>query len=188
MCIFRFSKKHHLVCFLSLLNYGDIGSVLIKHLQIVIPLSYPCYYTNLCPHKPHKPAHTHTHTLTLTHTHTHTHTHSHSHTHTHTHTHTLTHTHTHCYDVFFLIVMKNHYRWNLGFEFILRSLTFNCRLCQTWAQFETLRPLLKLWMIYCDHIWDFPSYVFSWLSGVFRVCNLCPLGQVLVPAGPGAHH
>ncbi len=64
MCIFRFSKKHHLVCFLSLLNYGDIGSVLIKHLQIVIPLSYPCYYTNLCPHKPHKPAHTHTHTHT----------------------------------------------------------------------------------------------------------------------------
>ncbi len=44
-----FQKKHHLVCFLSLLNYGDIGSVLIKHLQIVIPLSYPCYYTNLCP-------------------------------------------------------------------------------------------------------------------------------------------
>ncbi len=36
--------------------------VLIKHLQIVIPLSYPCHYTNLCPHKPHKPAHTHTHT------------------------------------------------------------------------------------------------------------------------------
>ncbi len=66
MCIFRFSKKHHLVCFLSLLNYGDIGSVLIKHLQIVIPLSYPCHYTNLCPHKPHKPAHTHTHTHTHT--------------------------------------------------------------------------------------------------------------------------
>ncbi len=62
-----FQKKHHLVCFLSLLNYGDIGSVLIKHLQIVIPLSYPCYYTNLCPHKPHKPAHTHTHTHTHTH-------------------------------------------------------------------------------------------------------------------------
>ncbi len=66
VCIFRFSKKQHLVCFLSLLNYGDIGSVLIKHLQIVIPLSYPCHYTNLCPHKPHKPAHTHTHTHTHT--------------------------------------------------------------------------------------------------------------------------
>ncbi len=65
MCIFRFSKKHHLVCFLSLLNYGDIGSVLINHLQIVIPLSYPCHYTNLCPHKP---AHTRTHTHTHTHT------------------------------------------------------------------------------------------------------------------------
>ncbi len=73
---FRFSKKHHLVCFLSLLNYGDIGSVLINHLHIVIPLSYPCYYTNLCPRKPQKPVHTHTHThthrLTLSHTHTHT--------------------------------------------------------------------------------------------------------------------
>ncbi len=44
LCAFLdFQKKHHLVCFLSLLNYGDIGSVLIKHLQIVIPLSYPCY-------------------------------------------------------------------------------------------------------------------------------------------------
>ncbi len=48
--------------FLSLLNYGDIGSVLIKHIQIVIPLSYPCHYTNLCPHKPHKPAHPNTNT------------------------------------------------------------------------------------------------------------------------------
>ncbi len=79
LCAFLdFQKKHHLVMFLSLLNYGEIGSVLINHLQIVIPLSYPCHYTNLCPHKPHKPAHTHTHTP---HTHTHTH-----HTHTHTHT------------------------------------------------------------------------------------------------------
>ncbi len=86
MCIFRFSKKHHLVCFLSLLNYGDIGSVLINHLHIVIPLSYPCHYTNLCPHKPHKPAHTHTHTHN-THTHTH-HTHTTHHT---PHTHTLSH-------------------------------------------------------------------------------------------------
>ncbi len=23
-------------------------------------MSYPCHYTNLCPHKPHKHAHTHT--------------------------------------------------------------------------------------------------------------------------------
>ncbi len=44
LCAFLdFQKKHHLVCFLSLLNYGDIGSVLINHLQIVIPLSYPCH-------------------------------------------------------------------------------------------------------------------------------------------------
>ncbi len=48
------------------MNYGDIGSVLINHLHIVIPLSYPCHYTNLCPRKPHKPAHTHTHTHTHT--------------------------------------------------------------------------------------------------------------------------
>ncbi len=68
MCIFKFSKKHHLVCFLSLLNYGDIGSVLIKHLQIVIPLSYPCHYTNFVPVN-HKNQYTHTHTP---HTHTHT--------------------------------------------------------------------------------------------------------------------
>ncbi len=62
-CAFLLSpKKPHSVWFISVLNYGDIGSVLIKHLQIVIPLSYPCHYTNLCPHKPHKPAHTHTHT------------------------------------------------------------------------------------------------------------------------------
>jgi len=32
-------------------------------------LSYPCHYTNLCPHKPHKHAQTHTHTRTHTHTH-----------------------------------------------------------------------------------------------------------------------
>ncbi len=27
-------------------------------------MSYPCHYTNSCPHKPHKHAHTHTHTHT----------------------------------------------------------------------------------------------------------------------------
>ncbi len=90
-------KKPHSVWFISVLNYGDIGSVLIKHLQIVIPLSYPCHYTNLCPHKPHKPAHTHTHAHThaRTHARTHTHTHAHTHTHTHAHAHTCTHAHTH---------------------------------------------------------------------------------------------
>ncbi len=51
-------KKNHSVWFISLLNYRDTESVLINHLHVVIPMSYPCYYTNLCPHKPHKHAHT----------------------------------------------------------------------------------------------------------------------------------
>ncbi len=67
---FLFSlKKTHSVWFISVLNYGDTENVLINHLLIVIPMSYPCHYTNLCPHKPHKHAHTHTHTHTHT-THT----------------------------------------------------------------------------------------------------------------------
>ncbi len=53
------------------LNYGDTENVLINHL-LVIPMLYPCHYTNLCPHKPHKHAHTHTHTHTHSHTHSHT--------------------------------------------------------------------------------------------------------------------
>ncbi len=62
---FLFSlKKTHSVWFISVLNYGDTENVLINHLLLVIPMSYPCYYTNLCPHKPHKHAHTHTHTHT----------------------------------------------------------------------------------------------------------------------------
>ncbi len=60
-------QKTHSVWFISVLNYGDTENVLINHLLLVIPMSYPCHYTNLCPHKPHKHAHTHTHT---THTHT----------------------------------------------------------------------------------------------------------------------
>ncbi len=67
-------KKTNSVWLISILNYGDTEIVLINHLLLVIPMSYPCHYTNLCPHKPHKHAHT---------THTHTHTHSHTHTHTH---------------------------------------------------------------------------------------------------------
>ncbi len=51
---------------ISVLNYGDTENVLINHLLLVIPMSYPCHYTNLCPHKPHKHAHTHTHTHTHT--------------------------------------------------------------------------------------------------------------------------
>ncbi len=69
-------KKTHSVWFISFLNYGDTENVLINHLLLVIPMSYPCHYTNLCPHKPHKHAHTHTHTHTHTYTHTHTHTHT----------------------------------------------------------------------------------------------------------------
>ncbi len=75
------------VWFISVLNYGDTENVLINHLLLVIPVSYPCHYTNLCPHKPHAHTHTHTHTH---HTHTHT-THTH---HTHTHTHTYIHLNT----------------------------------------------------------------------------------------------
>ncbi len=60
-------KKTHSVWFISVLNYGDTENVLINHLLLVIPMSYPCHYTNLCPHKPHKHAHTHTHTHTHTH-------------------------------------------------------------------------------------------------------------------------
>ncbi len=53
-----FPQKSHSVWFISILNYGDTENVLINHLLLVIPMSYPCYYTNLCPHKPHKHAHT----------------------------------------------------------------------------------------------------------------------------------
>ncbi len=62
-------QKTHTVWFISILNYGDTENVLINHHLLVIPMSYPCHYTNLCPHKPHKHAHTYTHTHTHTHTH-----------------------------------------------------------------------------------------------------------------------
>ncbi len=67
-CISTFPPKTHTVWFISVLNYGDTENVLINHLLLVIPMSYPCHYTNLCPHKPHKHAHTHRHTHTHTHT------------------------------------------------------------------------------------------------------------------------
>ncbi len=77
---FLFStKKTHSVWFISVLNYGDTENILINHLLLVIPMSYPCHYTNLCPHKPHKHAHTHTHSYSHTHTHTDTQTHTHTH-------------------------------------------------------------------------------------------------------------
>ncbi len=67
-----FLKKTNSVWFISRLNYGDTENGLIKHLLLVIPVSYSCHYTNLCPHKPHKHVHMCIHTLTHTHTHTHT--------------------------------------------------------------------------------------------------------------------
>ncbi len=60
------SKKTYSVWFISVLNYGDTENVLINHLLLVIPMSYPCHYTNLCSHKPHKHARPHTHTHTHT--------------------------------------------------------------------------------------------------------------------------
>ncbi len=50
--------KTHSVWFISLFNSGETEHVFINHLLLVIPVSYPCHYTNLCPHKPHKHAHT----------------------------------------------------------------------------------------------------------------------------------
>ncbi len=47
-----------------------------KILLFLIPMSYPCHYTNLCPHKPHTHTHTHTHARTHARTHTHAHTQS----------------------------------------------------------------------------------------------------------------
>ncbi len=46
------------------------GNVLISHIVLVIPMSYPCHYTNLCPHLLQKGTDTHTHTHAHTHTHT----------------------------------------------------------------------------------------------------------------------
>ncbi len=67
---FLFSpQKTYSVWFISVLNYGDTENVLINHLLLVIPMSYPSHYTNLCPHKPHKHAHTDTHARAHTHTH-----------------------------------------------------------------------------------------------------------------------
>ncbi len=39
-------KKTHSVWFISVLNYGDTENVLINHLLLVIPMLYPCHYTN----------------------------------------------------------------------------------------------------------------------------------------------
>ncbi len=62
-------KKKKSLCMIyksfELWNYGYTENVLINHL-LVIPMSYPCHYTNLCPHKPHK--HTHIKHTHITHT------------------------------------------------------------------------------------------------------------------------
>ncbi len=76
------SKKLTLYDLQAVLNYGDTENVLINHLLLVIPMLYPCHYTNLCPHKPHKHAHTHTHT----HTHIYTYIYIYIYTHTYIHT------------------------------------------------------------------------------------------------------
>ncbi len=70
-CISTFTQKNSLCMIYKHFKYGDTENVLINHLLLVIPMLYPCHYTNVCPHKPHKHAHTHTHTRTQTHTHTH---------------------------------------------------------------------------------------------------------------------
>ncbi len=57
-CISIFPKKTHSIWFIRILNYGDTENVLINHLLLVIPMLYTCHYTKLCPHKPHKHAHT----------------------------------------------------------------------------------------------------------------------------------
>ncbi len=55
-CAFQLSpKKPHSVWFISVLK---------SHLHLVIPVSYLCHYTNLCPDLSQKRAHTHTHTHT----------------------------------------------------------------------------------------------------------------------------
>ncbi len=63
-------QKTYSVWFISVLNYGDTENVLINHLLLVIPVSYPCH-KNLCPHKSHKHAPPPIHTQTSTHTRTH---------------------------------------------------------------------------------------------------------------------
>ncbi len=62
-------KKTNSVRLIRVLNNGDTENVLINHLLLLIPVSYPCHYTNLCPHKLHKHAHTHTHARTHAHMH-----------------------------------------------------------------------------------------------------------------------
>ncbi len=95
---------------------GTWVNVLKSHLHLVIPVSYLCHYTNLCPDLSQTHTHTHTHIHTHTHkqphTHTHIHTHSHKQPHTHrdkhAHTHSLTHTHTHTQMIYCFTQLLSH--------------------------------------------------------------------------------
>ncbi len=59
-CIYIFPQKNSLCMIYK--RFKLWGHWKCPHLLLVMPMSYPCHYTNLCPHKPHKHAHTHTHT------------------------------------------------------------------------------------------------------------------------------
>ncbi len=63
LCAFLLSQKTHSVWFISLLKYGDMGKCPHKSPSpLIIHKSYPCHYTNLCPHVSQTHTHTHTHT------------------------------------------------------------------------------------------------------------------------------
>ncbi len=72
LCIFTFSKNSFCMIYKPFEIWGHWVNVLISHLLLVIPMSYPCHYTNLCPHVTNTHTHTHTHTHTCTRAHTHT--------------------------------------------------------------------------------------------------------------------
>ncbi len=70
-CISIFPQKNSLCMIYKRFKLWGHWNVLINHLLLVIPMLYPCHYTNLCPHKPHKHAHTHTHAHAHAHAHAH---------------------------------------------------------------------------------------------------------------------
>ncbi len=64
LCAFLLSQKNSFcMIYKPFENMGTWGNVLISHILLVIPAaSYPCHYTNLCPHMSQKRTHIHTHT------------------------------------------------------------------------------------------------------------------------------
>ncbi len=67
-CISTFPQKTHSVWFISILNYGDTENVLINHLLLVIPMSYPCHVIiHICVLKPYARTRARTHTHARTH-------------------------------------------------------------------------------------------------------------------------